>query len=441
MHNQRILVGTQRRVVFALTISAALIGQTNAGGLLVYEVGTADVGLASAGYRARAQDASTVLTNPAGMTRLDGTQVLVSGQLMWANTEFSMDAGTSPLLGSEEGGKVVGSDGWLLGGGGFFSYSLSEDLKLGFALAGNFGAPLEYEDDWVGRYYVQKATMLGISLLPSVAYRVNDKLSLGASLNAMYGMYENQVAINNVNPAYGDGRLKVDDNTWGWGVNLGLLYEIDAGTRLGLTWNSEVELDFSAPAEFSNLTPGIHSLLSARGLLNANLDIKIKVPQQLMGSLFMQLDDRWALLANLGWQEWSRFGQIQLGIEDSNNPTSLTTDLDFDDTWHVALGAQYRMSQPWLLNFGVAYDSELQDESSVSPLLPVNSAWRFGIGAQQQLHKTAYWGIAAEYMYGGTLDTELQNTLPVALGGRGDLVGSYENIGTIFIAAYYNWEF
>jgi long-chain fatty acid transport protein len=283
--------------------------------------------------------------------------------------------------------------------------------------------------------------MLGLSLLPSIAYRVNDKLSLGASLNAMYGMYENQVAINNVDPAFGDGRLKIDDNTWGWGVNLGLLYEIDERTRVGLTWNSEVELDFSAAAEFSNLAPGLHNLLSSRGLLNANLDIKIKVPQQLMGSLFMQLDERWALLGNLGWQEWSRFGQIQLGIDNTNNPSSLTTDLEFDDTWHVALGAQYRMSQPWLLNFGIAYDSEFQDGSNVSPLLPVNSAWRFGIGAQQALSKTAYWGFAAEYMYGGTLDTELNSTLPVALGGRGDLVGSYDNVGTLFVAAYYNWTF
>ena len=54
------------------------------------EVGTADVGLASAGYTARAQDASTVFTNPAGMTRLDGTQVLAGGQLMWFNNNFSV---------------------------------------------------------------------------------------------------------------------------------------------------------------------------------------------------------------------------------------------------------------------------------------------------------------------------------------------------------------
>jgi long-chain fatty acid transport protein len=68
-----------------------------------------------------------------------------------------------------DGGRVVGSDGWLPGGGGFFSYSVSPRFKLGLALAGNFGAPLKYDNDWVGRYYVQETTLLGLSLLPSAA--------------------------------------------------------------------------------------------------------------------------------------------------------------------------------------------------------------------------------------------------------------------------------
>jgi long-chain fatty acid transport protein len=98
------------------------------------------------------------------------------------------------------------------------------------------------------------------------------------------------------------------------------------------------------------------------------------------------------------------------------------------------------LSEPWLLNFGIAYDSGFQS-GNVSPLLPVNSAWRFGVGGQQQLSKTSYWGVAAEYLYGGSLDTNLQSAAPVALGGRGNVVGSYNSTGTIFLAAYYNWKF
>jgi long-subunit fatty acid transport protein len=100
-----------------------------------------------------------------------------------------------------------------------------------------------------------------------------------------------------------------------------------------------------------------------------------------------------------------------------------------------------RLSDPWLLNFGVAYDSEFQDSSDVSQLLPLNSAWRFGVGTQHLVSKTFSWGAAAEYLYGGTLDVELQSRRPLASGGRGDVEGSYKNTGAIFFSLYGSWTF
>jgi long-chain fatty acid transport protein len=442
MKNRRFPTCAPRVAVGAILLCAGALaaGRALAGGLIAYEVGTADVGLASAGYNARAQDASTVFTNPAGMTRLEGRQFLASGMVLYGNTKFSIGPGTSPELGGGDGGHPVGWDGWFVGGGGFLSYSVSPDLKLGLALTGNVGAPLKYDDNWAGRYYVREATILGASFLPSIAYKATDKLSLGASLNVMYGMYEQRVAINNANQAFGDGELKLDDNTWGWGVNLGLLYEINPRIRLGLTWNSAVDLDFESPAQFSNLAPGVSAALNNAGLLSSSIKVGIKIPQQLMGSIFAQVNDRWAVLGSVGWQQWSKFGQIQLGVSNTTNPTSVTTNIPFDDTWHVAAGAQYRLSDPWLLNFGIAYDSGFQS-GNISPLLPVNSAWRFGVGAEHRASKTLNWGFAAEYMYGGTLDTNMQSAAPVALGGRGNLVGSFNNTGTLFLAIYGNWRF
>jgi len=432
----------------ALWLSVFGARQAVAGGILLYEVGTADVGLASAGWGARAQDASTVLSNPAGMTRLEGSQVLLGVQGLHGDYGFSIEPGTSPGLGTDGGSNPIG---WFPGGSAFFSYSVSSALKFGFGMAGNFGLSEKYDDNWVGRYYVQEATLLGMSLLPSIAYKATDKLSLGASLTAMYGIFKNQVAINipdalrpghfvPIRRAETDAQLEVDDQTWGWGVNLGLLYEFNAGTRLGFSWNSQVDLDFSGSAEFSNLGQ-LGTTLQNAGLLNPNLDVGIKVPQQLMASLFHQVNPRWALLGSVGWQQWSKFGHVELGIDNTANPTSVTTDLDFKDTWHLAAGAQYRLSDPWLLNFGVAYDSKFQSGSTVSPMLPVNDAWRFGTGVQNQVSKTFSWGVAAEYAYGGTLDVNKQSDAPVAAGGRGNLVGSYPDTGILFLALNFNWAF
>ena len=92
----------------ALCIGALASNTTVAGGISLYEVGTADVGLAAAGYSARAQDASTVFTNPAGMTRLAGDQLTLGAQLLYGDLGFSIGQGTTPALGTNAGGNPVG---------------------------------------------------------------------------------------------------------------------------------------------------------------------------------------------------------------------------------------------------------------------------------------------------------------------------------------------
>ena len=128
-------IRTLRAMVAGTLVAAgALAGApASAGGLLLYEIGTEDVGLASAGYTARAQDASTVFTNPAGMTRLDGSQLTAGLQALYGDLGFTIGQGTSPALGSGDGGNPVG---WFPGGGAFYSYSMSPDLN-GFAATGN----------------------------------------------------------------------------------------------------------------------------------------------------------------------------------------------------------------------------------------------------------------------------------------------------------------
>ena len=412
-----------------------------AGGLLLYEFGTAEVGLAAAGYAARAQDASTAFTNPAGMTRLEGTQVLAGGQLMWLNNRFSVGDGTSAGLGANDGGRAIGWNGFVPGAGTFVTHRLSPDLWLGFSVAGNFGSVIDYDDAWVGRYRVQQATLLGVQFVPSIAYRVNDKLSIGAGLNAVYGIFDQKVAINNVLPSLADGRLELDDKTWGFGGNVGLLYDVAPGTRVGLTWTSQVDLDFDSSARFSGLGPAISALLASRGLLDAGVGIGTKIPQQVMASVASRIDERWTVLGNVGWQQWSKFGQVEVGIDDTLNPVALTTSLPFQDTWHVAVGAQYRLSDPWTLNMGIAYDSGFQERGNVTPLLPVNAAWRFGVGGEQQVSKSAKWGVAGALLFGGTIDIDKRSTLSPALGGRGDLVGSYDDTASVIVSVYGNWSF
>jgi long-chain fatty acid transport protein len=92
------------------------------------------------------------------------------------------------------------------------------------------------------------------------------------------------------------------------------------------------------------------------------------------------------------------------------------------------------------MKLGIAYDSGFQNGSNISPALPANWAWRFGAGAQNQVSKTFAWGLAAEYAYGGTLDINKHGNSPVALGGRGDLVGSFDSAGILFLDVNVMWK-
>ena len=430
-------------LISSAVAAAFACGPAVAGGIGSYELGTEDVGLAAAGYTARAQDATTVYTNPAGMTRLEGNQFQLGTQMLFSNLQFSKGNGTSAALGSNESGKAVNVVGWegiVPGGSAFYSYSVSPDLKLGIATVANWGLGEKYDDDWVGRYYFQKVVLLGASIVPSIAYRVNEKFSIGAGAVAMDGILRFRSAVNNAVPGTPDGKVEMSDNKWGFGGNVGVLYEPTRGTRFGLTYNSEIKLKFEPNANYSGTGPVLTALLNARGLNGTKVDLGINVPQQVMGSFFHTVNERWALLGNVGWQQQSRLGKIAVGLDDTTNPTSLTANLNFKDTWHGALGAQYSPGGQWRYNFGVAYDSSMYRASTVLPILPSGWAWRFGLGAQKEVRKDFSWGVAATYVYGGTLDVN-QQALPVAAGGKGNLVGSFNNIGSLYMAANFNWKF
>jgi len=415
--------------------------QAWAGGLYLYEVSNQDVALASAGWAARAQDASTLFSNPAGMTRIERPQLQLGIEALYLDIKFDPDSNTSPgnmVIANGQRADDGDASGWLPAGSAFYVHPVTKDLSLGIGVLGFFGLALDYEDDWVGRYYAKEAKLQGLTIMPSIAYRVNRWLSVGAGLNAMYGMLEDKVAVNN-DPGgilhFPDGQLKVKDNEWGFGGLFGVLVELSQGTRFGLTYMTETDLDFKASADFSGLRPAFQTILGNRGLLNADLDLSVSAPQAVMLSGYHEINDKWAIMGNLGWQDWSQFGMVEVSVtaEDTN---SLTLDLNFKDTWHGALGVQYKASEPLLLSLGVAYDSSMMDDDERNPSLPVGETWRFGAGGRYKVKENIDLGLAYEYAWGGDLPMDV-NRGPLA----GRVSGEYTNTAIHCINLALNWRF
>lgn len=128
-------------IAFLATVLAG--GSVHAGGIMLYEFGSPDVGLAAAGYAARAQDASTVFTNPAGMSRIYKSQVLGGLQGLYANLAFSPNSSTT--VAGSDGGNAVG---WLPGGSLFVVQKLNPDWSVGFGVLSYFGLSSQYDDNW-----------------------------------------------------------------------------------------------------------------------------------------------------------------------------------------------------------------------------------------------------------------------------------------------------
>jgi long-chain fatty acid transport protein len=412
-----------------ILLAFLIVSSAQAGGLYLYELGTPDVGAAAAGWAARAQDAATVFTNPAGMTRLEKSELLVGIQPLYLRAKFSPDANTT----------FSGSDGdastWLPAGGLYYVHNLMPKLKFGVSAVGYFGLGLEYENDWVGRYYIQEIKLQALGVQPALAYQVTDWLSLGAGVVALYGVLEQKAAVNNIGPNQTDGRLEIKDSDLTYQVNLGILVEPRNDTRFGLTYLSEGDLEFKDKPDFSNLGTGLDRFLRAKGLLDSEIKIDFTMPQAIMLSGYHDLNDRWAIMANLGWQEWSEFGKVGVAVT-SEDTSNLTFDRNYKDTWHVAVGAQYRALSPWLLTTGVAYDSSMVDDEDRTPDLPLGESWRFGLGARYDWSQNLAFGLGYTFLWSGDLDMDV-NRGPLA----GRVSGTYENTSMNFINFYLNWKF
>jgi long-chain fatty acid transport protein len=429
-----------RHLLVAALLTVSIAGTAWGAGAIFYEVGTPDLGSANAGRAALAQEASTAYGNPAGMTRLDRSQLLLGIQQAILSARFDIEPETTDPAtpGTDQGTDGGDAGGSFPGGALYYVQDLDEvveGLRTGLTLNSFMALAIDYEDDWVGRYFVQEVGILTFNISPVVAYRINENISFGGGANILYGKLNVKVAINNVLDGVPDGRLEADSDTWGFGGNAGILFELGEDTRFGVTYRSPIDLDFEDIAEINNLGPLLRALLAARGLTNAELDLDITIPQELMGSLYHEITDKWAVMFNTGWQNWQDFGNVDVTVR-AVDTTDLTADLRFKDTWHVALGTQYELAEAWLLSAGFAFDSSPVSDNDRSATLPMDQQIRLGLGLQHDISENVVLGAAYEYMDAGRNKIDQEGG---PLTGRLD--GHFEPFVTQFFNVTLDWKF
>lgn len=342
---------------------------SHASALYFYEIGTEDVGLAGAGQAARAQDASTIVTNPAGMTRLPDHMFTGGMQVMGGDISYQLN--------DENGRSSPGNVMNLFpGASGFYAQKIDDDLYAGLGLYGNYGSGIDF-GNWAGDRLIKKSTMVAMTLSPSLAYKLNDRLSIGASANLNYGY------LSLTRDVEGSDQ-KDKDNDWAMSYRLGLLMQLTEQTRAGITWNSKTDYDFKIDGKARLSRP-------ENTTYDLPISAQVRAPQQIMFSLVHDINKQWSVMGDLGWQDWSQFGSPQVTVagRQSDKQNRLK------DAWHTASGVQYRPTEQWRLNAGVGFDSTVYDsQSDIALSMPTGDEWRFAAGAQYQITPASNIGIA-----------------------------------------------
>jgi long-chain fatty acid transport protein len=341
------------------------------------------MGVAGAGQEAYANDASTnfAFHNPAGMARLEGNQLSLGIGLLNGTTKFDADSNT-PFSGGNGGNQ--GGLSPFLGSHGVFS--VTDDLKLGMSIFSVSGAVLDPNNDWAGRYQVQDIELLTITANPSIAYQATDWLSLGVGFQAMYASLDYKLAAPPVNPpAGGDAQVKIDGDDWAFGYNFGVLFELSPRTRLGVTYVSKIEPKFDGDLKVSG--PGSDNL-------STSSELEFTFPQLVRVGAYHELNDQWALLGTVGWEDWSSFDSFEISTDQGGD----SIETDWKDTYHFSGGVHYRPTEDWLLQAGITYDTSPVSDGNRTAELAIDRQIRYAVGAQHQLTENLNIGGAFEFI-------------------------------------------
>ena len=418
--------------------SFALIEQSVSGMGSAYAIGSAGI-----------DDASTIFFNPAGMSRLHGSHASGGLHLVIADTEFKDGRGIYtpglPGIGGtpypNQGKTKDDTDLAVAVPSGYLSHQYSDKVWFGIGINAPFGLETDYSNNWVGRYHSIKSELLTININPSMAFKINDKVSLGFGVSALYADGELTNAIDGGllvgAPGAIDGKVKLTGDDWGYGFNTGLLLQPTQNTRVGLHYRSEIDLTLDGDAKVSRLTG---PLVPFNGKQDAKLDVTLPDTVSLSG--YYGISRRWAIMADVTWTQWSDIEALKTKLQDGSQSVSVW---NYDDSFRYAIGAEYRYNQAWMFRTGVAYDeSPVPGADERSPRVPDNDrTWlTFGTTYRYSPAITFDFGYAHLFVNDPKLKNVSDNFDPTAgqPTGAHRVSGKYDASVDI-LSAQVNWKF
>jgi long-chain fatty acid transport protein len=383
-----------------LLIALALPSFATAGGLTLGDQSASASGTSNAGAAANPADATTVYFNPAGMSRLSGTNVSAGILLM----EIDARGRDSVTRATKADGNPVSGDG---GGdhvgtvavpNAYLTHEINDRVDVGVGLFVPYGLGLDYKNGFAGRYITDRVDLVSVGLSPSIAINNGNGFSIGIGINVLYASaeqsnpadfsgVETQFSLPTGTIADGEVLLKGDDVALEY--TLGVMFDLAPGTTLGFSGRTGTEFNLKGRSTLRNAPQLVGGSL-VQSDVTESTQVSIRVPESLAIDIAHQLNPDWQLLAGATWAKWSRAAALSV-VSREKNPVAFPAPKDatgdaqsWNDTWQWRVGAIWQATPQWALKAGYLFDESPVTVETRSPATPFDDYHQVSVGAQFQ---------------------------------------------------------
>ncbi|MEL0623942.1 outer membrane protein transport protein [Marinomonas arenicola] len=318
----------------------------------------------------------------------------------------------------------------------YYAMPLSDDTVAGFSINAPFGLSGDYGDDWAGKFHATETGLQDIALSFSLAHRVNDWFSAGASVQVHKAEVTLKSQVGNTSSTFGAGALEgsgdIEADDIGYGYSLGVLFTPVKGTRIGVGYRSKIDFDFEGDVKYDNVAT-LNSVNTAYDLINTDVSDSLTFPDVLTISLEQALTPKLKLGLSVIRTGWSSMDE-GLNIDfDSDQPNSKLS-FGFEDQWMYSAGLTYDYSKKLTLRTGIARDNSPVTDEYRSARTPDGDRTWYSVGGTY--HFTEMSSATFAYTYVDIEDVSVDRTDLPEDSQRGTYKADYSSSASVISLAY-----
>lgn len=405
-----------RKTISVVAVASLFVaGSAMASGYRIPEQSVDSTAKAGANI-ASAKKADAAYFNPAGMALLEDTWHIEGAASYVHLTSIDYDDNRSPFYnGSSE------KEHFLLPA--FFAVSPDyNNFRFGIAFTAPYGLAKRWKDPYPAAY-ANKFELAVVEANPTVAYKINDMVSIGGGIRLLYNR---ATVMNNATGLGSPATRWVDGDTWEWGYNLAIDVKPNDAWNFALTYRSNVDLDFDGDVQLSGFpTSG---------------SVTVPAPAVLAFSAAYTVD-KWTFDLTVDQTYWSEYEELDfdydigyLGNIPGLAPLASAFDdpktKDWDDTVAVRLGIEYRLNPTITLMGGIAYDENPVPTENLGFELPDSTAWLYSLGIRYKYSEQMEFGAAVLYDYKEERDVS-----------NGVVEGEFTNASAVLVSLGLSYKF